>query len=107
MTLSIEELWVKAAVEHRCVYISYKNPETRLVYNNRNIRPELVTQDETGNVTLWGYLDHNPFVGLKAFSPKYFTGAKLTRDAFKPQPNSRWQELMPIYQQMGLEQKDN
>ena len=106
MTLSLEELWVKAAVEHRIVYVSYKNPETRLVYNNRDIRPELVTADETGGTTLWGLLNHNPFVGLKAFSPKYFTTYKLTDQTFKPAANSRWQELVPIYQQMGLEGKD-
>ena len=105
MTLTLEELWVKAAVEHRCVYISYKNPETKLVYNNRNIRPELVTADNGGATTLWGLLDHNPFVGLKSFSPKYFQSVKLTNDQFKPTPNSRWQELVPIYKEMQLDQK--
>lgn len=78
MTLTLEELWVKAAVEHRLIHVSYKNPETKLVYNKRDIRPELVTADQAGTPTLWGLLNHNPFVGLKAFSPKFFEGAKLT-----------------------------
>lgn len=106
MTLSLEELWVKAAVEHKIITIYYKNPETRLVYNKRDIRPELVTADPEGNTTLWGLLNHNPFVGLKAFSPKYFESAKLTADQFKPQPGSRWQELVPIYKELGLDQKN-
>ena len=105
MTLTLEELWVKAAVEHRIVYVSYKNPETRLVYNNRDVRPELVTADPTGNATLWGLLHHNPFVGRKSFSPKYFQTAKLTHETFKPLSND-WQQLVPIYQELGLDKKD-
>lgn len=106
MSLTLEELWVKAAVEHRIVHVSYKNPETKLVYNKRDIRPDLVTADKDGNATLWGLLNHNPFVGLKAFSPKYFEQAKLTSESFKPAPNSRWQELVAIYQEMGLDKKE-
>ena len=106
MSLTLEELWVKAAVEHRLIHVSYKNPETRLVYNKRDVRPELVTADEGGNATLWGLLNHNPYVGLKAFSPKFFESARLTTERFKPAPNSRWQELVPIYKELGLDQKD-
>ena len=105
MTLTLEEMWVKAAVEHRLVHVSYKNPETRLVYNKRDVRPDLVTADEAGQTTLWGLLNHNPFVGLKAFSPKYFESVKITNETFKPAPGSRWQELVPIYKEMGLDQK--
>ncbi|MFA5860936.1 MAG: hypothetical protein WDA16_04515 [Candidatus Thermoplasmatota archaeon] len=105
MTLTLEELWVKAAVEHRIVYVSYKNPETRLVYNNRDVRPELVTADPAGNATFWGLLHHNPFIGRKSFSPQYFTTAKLTKEQFKPLSND-WQQLVPIYQELGLEAKD-
>ena len=106
MTLTLEEIWVKAAVEHRIIHVSYKNPETRLVYNKRDIRPDLVTADQEGKTTLWGLLNHNPFVGLKAFSPQYFEQAKLTNETFKPAPGSRWQELVPIYKEMGLDQKN-
>ena len=106
MTLTLEELWVKAAVEHRLVHVSYKNPETRLVYNKRDVRPDLVTADPNGNPTLWGLLHHNPFVGLKAFTPKFFETAKLTKETFKPAPGSRWQELVPIYDELGLKDKD-
>jgi hypothetical protein len=105
MTLTLEELWVKAAVEHRIVYVSYRNPETRLVYNNRNVRPELVTADAAGKSTLWGLLDHNPFVGRKSFAPEFFTSAKLTPQQFKP-ASGDWQQLVPIYQQLGLDKKD-
>lgn len=104
MTLTLEELWVKAAVEHRIVHVSYKNPETRLVYNNRDVRPELVTADPAGKATLWALLHHNPFVGRKAFAPQYFTTAKLTNEKFKP-ASGDWQQLVPIYQELGLEQK--
>lgn len=105
MTLTLEELWVKAAVEHRLVHISYKNPETKLVYNKRDIRPEIVTADANGTTTLWGLLNHNPFVGTKAFQPKFFEVAKLTNETFKPAPGSRWQELKPIYDELGLASK--
>lgn len=106
MTLTLEELWVKAAVEHRLVHVSYKNPETRLVYNKRDIRPDLVTADESGNTTLWGLLNHNPFVGLKAFSPKFFEAFQLTNEKFQPGPESRWEQLVPIYEELGLKDKE-
>lgn len=105
MTLTLEEMWVKAAVEHRIVHVSYKNPETRLVYNKRDIRPELITADEKGKATLWGLLNHNPYIGLKAFAPQFFEYATLTEETFQPSPGSRWEELVPIYEEMGLRQK--
>lgn len=106
MTLTLEEMWVKAAVEHRILHVSYKNPETRLVYNKRDIRPDLITADPSGNATLWGLLNHNPLVGLKAFTPKFFEFARLTPEKFKPVAGSRWEELVPIYQELGLDKKE-
>lgn len=103
MTLTLEQMWVKAAVEHRLLHIHYKNPETRLVYNKRDIRPELITSDESGKPTLWGLLNHNPAVGLKGFNPGHFTSVALTNEKFKPRHDSRWQELVPIYQELGLD----
>ena len=105
MTLTLEEMWVKAAVEHRIVHVSYKNPETRLVYNNRDVRPELITADPAGKATLWGLLNHNPFVGRKAFAPQFFQQAKLTSQTFKPLSND-WQQLVPIYQELKLAERD-
>ena len=44
------------------------------------------------------------FVAM-AFSPKFFEQAKITNETFKPAPNSRWQELVPIYNELGLKDK--
>jgi len=106
MSLSLEEMWVKAAVEHRLVYVSYKNPETRLVYNKREIRPDLITADEKGNPTLWGLLNHNIGVGLKGFNPDFFTEARLTDTRFTPVAGANWEKLVPIYEEHDLSNKE-
>ena len=58
------------------------------------------------SAALLASITHNPFVGLKAFSPKYFENARLTNETFKPAPGSRWQELVPIYNELGLKDKN-
>jgi hypothetical protein len=104
MPLSLEELWIKAAVEHRLVTVSYVNPETRLVYNKRDIRPDWIGPDKNGTLALWGLLNHNPFVGMKSFSPQFFQYVKLTNDTFQPLPNGRWKELQQTYAEKQLDQ---
>lgn len=106
MSLSPEEVWIKAAVEHRLITVSYKNPETRLVYTKRDVRPDFVGPDHTGNNALWGLLDHNPFVGLKSFTPQHFEMMRLTNDKFSPPPGGRWKELVQVYNELKLGEKE-
>ena len=106
MSLSPEETWIKAAVEHRLVTVTYVNPETRLVYTKRDVRPDFVGSDKTGNTALWGLLNHNPYVGFKAFAPQHFQSLKLTTQKFQPPPNGRWKELVQAYTEKGLANKE-
>lgn len=103
MPISLEEAWIKAAVEHRLVTITYKNPDTALVYTKRDVRPDWVGPDARGASALWGLLNHNPFVGLKSFSPQNFQYFQVTGQKFQPPADGRWKELVSSYQEKGLD----
>ncbi|HWG89686.1 MAG TPA: hypothetical protein VNZ52_02455 [Candidatus Thermoplasmatota archaeon] len=104
MTLTLEEAWIKAAVEHRKLSITYVNPETKLQYTRREVEPDTVTvQGE--KVHLWGILSHIPHVGPKAFLPNAFKDIRVTEATFNPRPGSRWQEMKAVYDQQGLAHK--
>lgn len=104
MSLTIEDAWIKAAVEHRLVTVTYVNPETRLVYTKRDVRPDFVGPDRNGNLALWGLLNHNPFVGMKSFAPQHFQMLKLTPQRFQPPSEGRWRDLVQAYHDRGLDQ---
>ncbi len=106
MSLSLEDTWIKAAVEHRLVTVTYVNPETRLAYTKRDVRPDFVGPDRAGVTALWGLLNHNPFVGIKSFAPQHFQMARLTPQRFAPPSDGRWQELVQTYKERGLDRKD-
>lgn len=100
--LTLEDAWIKAAVEHRLVTVTYVNPETRLVYTKRDIRPDYVGPDRSGAPALWGLLNHNPFVGTKSFLPQNFQYFQVTGQKFQPDPNGRWKDMVAQYEQRGL-----
>jgi len=103
MPMTLEDAWIKAAVEHRLVTISYKNPDTALVYTKRDVRPDWVGPDNRGSTALWGMLNHNPFVGHKSFAPQNFQFFQVTNQKFQPAPDGRWKELTTLYQERGLD----
>jgi hypothetical protein len=105
MPLTLEDAWIKAAVEHRLVTITYKNPETALVYTKRDVRPDWVGPDRSGQTALWGLLNHNPFVGMKSFTPQNFQFFQVTNQKFQPTNEGRWKDLVQLYQQRGLEKQ--
>lgn len=104
MTLTLEEAWIKAAVEHRKLNITYLNPETRLQYLKREVEPDMVTVSN-GKLHCWGTLSHIPHIGPKAFVADFFKDVKVTDQTFTPRPGSRWAELKAVYDQNGLAQK--
>ncbi|MHB8605090.1 MAG: hypothetical protein ACYDCK_07500 [Thermoplasmatota archaeon] len=102
MPLTLEDTWIKAAVEHRLVTVTYENPETRLVYTKRDIRPDYIGPDRSGSPALWGVLNHNPMVGVKSFQPQYFKAFKIQPQKFQPEPNGRWNALVAAYNDKKL-----
>lgn len=104
MTLNLEQVWLKAAVEHRLVTISYQNPDTRLVYTKRDIRPVGLGMDRNGRPCLWGVLDHNPHVGVKSFHPDHFEAYQLTPRKFEADPQGEWQQLVDLYKEHKLDE---
>ena len=104
--LTLEDAWIKAAVEHRLVTITYVNPETRLVYTKRDVRPDYVGPDRTGANALWGVFNHVPQVGTKSFLPQNFQYFQVTAQKFYPDPNGRWKELAGEYEQRRLAEVD-
>lgn len=108
MSLNLEETWIKAAVEHRLVTVTYVNPDTRLTYTKRDVRPVFVQKDpQSGRTALWGLLNHNPFVGVKTFTPEHFQLARITPQKFQADPNGKWKDLVPRYHELGLQTRES
>lgn len=105
MTLSFEDTWIKAAVEHRVLNVTYVNKETRLVYTKRDICPDFVEVGQSGANAVWAVIGHAPQLGVKAFAPRNFQLVKVTDLQFSPPQNGRWKELVSLYKERGLDQK--
>lgn len=105
MTLSFEDMWIKAAVEHRILNITYVNKETRLVYTKRDICPDFLQMSDQGASAVWALIGHAPQLGIKAFNPANFEMVRVTDTKFQPPPGARWNELVALYKERGLDQK--
>lgn len=105
MTLSFEDTWIKAAVEHRVLNVTYVNKETRLVYTKRDICPDFIEVAQNGANACWALIGHAPQLGVKSFQPKNFQQVKVTDLKFNPPQSGRWKDLVNLYHERGLEQK--
>ncbi|MHB8585590.1 MAG: hypothetical protein ACYDDF_07120 [Thermoplasmatota archaeon] len=105
MALSFEDTWIKAAVEHRVLNVTYVNKETRLVYTKRDICPDYIEASPGGSTACWAIIAHAPQLGVKSFNAANFQLCKVTESRFNPPTNARWKDLVTIYKDRGLEGK--
>ena len=105
--LSLEETWIKAAVEHRIINIDYFSARTKREHTNRDIEPDFVGTSKDGkNSGLWAIFCHLRHQGPRCFIPNTLKKFIVTSKTFNPSPRGRWQELVPIYNARGLKVKE-
>ena len=105
--LSLEDAWIKAAVEHRIINIDYFSARTKREHTNRDVEPDFVGTSKDGkNNGLWATFCHLRNQGPRCFLPNTVRRFSVTSNTFNPSPNGRWRELIPIYNTKGLKEKE-
>jgi hypothetical protein len=105
--LSLEDAWIKAAVEHNIINIDYFSARTKNENTNRDIEPDFVGTSRDGrNRGLWATFCHLRHRGPRCFIPNTVRRFSVTSKSFIPSPNGRWQELIPLYNARGLKEKE-
>ena len=102
MTLSLEDTWIKAAVEHRVINIDYFSIRTKREYTKRDVEPDYMGASKNGFLGLWATWCHLRSQGPRCFKPDSVKRFSITYKTFSPSPDGRWEELIPIYEQKGL-----
>jgi len=105
--LSLEETWIKAAVEHRIINIDYFSSRTKQEHTNRDVEPDFVGISKDGkNKGLWATFCHLRHEGPRCFLPNTVRRFGVTSKTFTPSSKGRWQELIPFYNEKGLKEKE-
>jgi predicted DNA-binding transcriptional regulator YafY len=100
--ISLIDAWIKAAVEHQTIEITYRSEKNETTV--REVEPDYYGWSTNGrNFGCFGFCrlrDGN----IRCFKPENILEWRYVGNLFSPDPQGRWHELMPVYQQKGLEQ---
>lgn len=98
--LTIESAWIKAAVEHKTIEITYHSEKNETTV--REVEPDYYGWSTNGrNFGCFGFCrlrDGN----IRCFKPENILEWRYVGNLFSPDPQGRWHELMAVYQQKGL-----
>jgi predicted DNA-binding transcriptional regulator YafY len=99
--LTIVDAWIKAAVEHKTLEITYYN-KSKDETTVREVEPDYYGWSTNGrNFGCYG-LCRLRGEDIRCFQPENLVNWRFVGDSFSPNPKGRWQELLPVYQQKGL-----
>ena len=102
--LSLEDAWIKAAVEHKTLEITYYSGRTKQELTCREVEPDYVGWSiNRRTFGLWGICRLRGW-DIRCFKPDSVLRWRYVGNSFAPNLRGRWQELIPIYQQRGLAQ---
>jgi predicted DNA-binding transcriptional regulator YafY len=101
--LSVIDAWIKAAVEHKTLEITYHSGRTKGETTCREVEPDYCGQSIDGkNIGLWGICRLRGGE-IRCFKPDSILRWRYIGNTFAPNPRGRWQELIPIYKQKELD----
>jgi predicted DNA-binding transcriptional regulator YafY len=99
--VSLEDAWIKAAVEHKTIEIRYCSNKTKGEVTVREVEPDFFGSSRNGkNFGCWGLCRLRG--EIRCFSPESILEWRYVGDNFEPNPVGRWQELLAIYEQRKL-----
>jgi len=97
--ISLEDAWMKAAVEHKTIEIRYRDTKGEVTL--REVEPDFFGPSRNGkNSGCWGLCRLRG--GIRCFSPENILEWRYIGNSFEPNPVGRWQELEAIYEQRKL-----
>ena len=102
--LSLIDAWIKAAVEHKTLAITYYSGKTKKKTTVREVEPDYYGWSRDGkNFGLWGICRLRG--NVRCFLPENVLDWRYVGDSFTPNPLGRWRELKPIYEKRKLAQQ--
>jgi len=102
---TLQDAWIKAAVEHKTLRIWYYSTRTKGEITVREVEPDFLGLGHDGrNFGLWGICRLRG--GVRCFKEDSVHNWEYVGNSFTPNPRGRWRELIPIYQQKGLANKN-
>jgi hypothetical protein len=105
--LELREAWVKASIEHRILRIRYFSKRKREV-TIREVEPDFFGYSKEGSFGCWAFFDYLRRDRSRCFKPDKILEWKVTRRKFNPSRFAsirRWRELIPLYQNLGLDKE--
>ena len=97
--VSLEDAWMKAAVEHKTIEIRYRDTKGEVTL--REVEPDFFGSSRNGkNFGCWGLCRLRG--EIRCFSPENILEWRYVGESFEPNPVGRWQELAAIYEQRKL-----
>jgi predicted DNA-binding transcriptional regulator YafY len=102
--LSLVDAWIKAAIEHKTVEITYYSGRTKGEKTTREVEPDYYGWSTNHkNCGLWAVCRMRRDV--RCFKEDSVLGWRYIGNSFTPNPRGRWQELMSTYVGRGLADK--
>lgn len=100
--LSLVDAWIKAAVEHKTLEITYVDSKGKT--SVREVEPDFYGQSRKGtNFGLWGTCLLRG--QIRCFREENVRGWCYVGTEFSPNPQGRWIELLSEYDQRRLNQE--
>ena len=101
--LPLRDAWIKAAVEHKTLTITYHSGRTKGENTVREVEPDYYGYDVTGkNHGCWGFCRLRR--EIRCFKEDSVLNWRYSGDTYPPNPVGRWQELIPTYKAKKLDQ---
>lgn len=98
---TLSDAWIKASVEHVTLQIAYYSDRTKNEFTIREVRPDFYGTSRDGkNTGCWGYCMLRR--ANRVFYPDSVHSWSYIGNQFTPNPQGRWQELIPEYNRKGL-----
>ena len=102
MLLNLSDAWIKAAVEHVTLQISYYSARTKGQRTIREVEPDYFGPSRDGkNSGCWGHCRLRQ--ANRVFVVDSILGWEYVGNQFQPNPKGRWSELIPIYNRKQLD----
>ena len=100
--LDLIDAWIKAAVEHVTLKISYYSARTKGQASVREVEPDFFGTSRDGkNTGCWGFCRLRR--QNRVFMIDSILGWEFVGNSFQPNPRGRWKELLPIYNSKKLD----
>ena len=94
--LSVEDAWIKAAIEHVTLRIVYYSGKTKRQLTTREVEPDFIGLSKDGkNNGCWGFCRLRK--GNRVFEPQHIQSWEHVGTPFTPNSEGRWRELLSKY----------